>query len=43
MFAASDAITALQARVSGPITAGEYQTIASGDADTIFIYGTWTD
>jgi hypothetical protein len=43
MFAASDALTALQARVSGNITAGEYQTIASGDADTVFIYGTWTD
>jgi hypothetical protein len=44
MFAASDALTALQSIHPGNnITAGQYQTIPVMDRGTIFIYGTWND
>lgn len=44
-YAALDALEALQPRVSGNITVGQYQTLVDPDsyAGTIFIYGTWTD
>ena len=44
-YAALDALEALQRRVSGNITAGQYQTLVDPDsyAGTVFVYGTWSD
>lgn len=41
--AAHDALERLQGRVSGNITAGEYQTIARGSRGTVFVFGTWSN
>lgn len=44
VFAATDALERLQGRVSGNITAGQYQTIATGPGGgVLFIFGTWED
>jgi hypothetical protein len=42
-FAALDALSELQRRVLENVTAGEYQTIARGERDTIFVYGSWNN
>jgi hypothetical protein len=42
-FAALDALSELQGRVSENVTAGGYQTIPRGERGTIFVYGSWNN